>query len=334
MWMSCSSAEVMELTDVADDSRASAAPPKTRSHKTMTDADFESLPVENVDWDQLGAENRDRLHDWSQRRERELINEAARCQHASSVCPVGRDRFFRRYWVFRSIAGLFVEEENAPEENIPNGNSAGENFPEEKSNKDDSHGENSLEGNSSRNNSAEEKRIGDNSHEGNSPVDKPLRENFLEVNTAGENSPRDKPVEITGVRCTDPQPMDCDPPPNVPPQTRWFVFGTPDDVDRLLGSLNARGLREGPLRATLLDQKDRLADWLNQCSPDELSTPCEDQKLSPSSENEGLLEAVQEMILDLEERLHSGSLGSLKVFRKINFLCSFFSLCSILCTVF
>ena len=76
----------------------------------MTDKDFEQLPTEGIDWEQLGTENRELLRDWSTRKEQELLNIATKSQHSSSVCPVGRDRFFRCYWVFRCVPGLFVED--------------------------------------------------------------------------------------------------------------------------------------------------------------------------------------------------------------------------------
>ena len=76
----------------------------------MTDKEFEVLPAENIDWDEMGSDNRELLREWSRRKEQEFLDTATQCQHSNAICPVGRDRFFRTYWVFRSIAGLFVEE--------------------------------------------------------------------------------------------------------------------------------------------------------------------------------------------------------------------------------
>jgi len=83
---------------------------KTRSHKEMTDEDFEALPAENIDWEEMGSDNRELLREWSRRKEQEFMDTATQCQHANAISPIGRDRFFRTYWVFRSIPGLFVEE--------------------------------------------------------------------------------------------------------------------------------------------------------------------------------------------------------------------------------
>ena len=214
--------------------------PKTRSHKTMTDDDFDQLPAENIDWEQLGSENRELLRNWSQRKERELLDVAAQCQHASSVCPVGRDRFFRWYWVFRSVPGLFVED---------------------------------------------------------TTVDIPFCEPAQNSN-GPSRSAAPTSVEVL-----------------VPAQSRWSVYGSVEDVDRLLENLNSRGLREGPLRSVLVEQRGRLKDWVSQCDVAALTAPdCViENKTASDVENESLVDVVRELILDLEERVHSGSLGSLKV---------------------
>ena len=102
---------------------------------------------------------------------------------------------------------------------------------------------------------------------------------------------------------------------SAPSQMRWSVYGSVDDVDQLLGNLNARGLREGPLRAVLVEQRDRLKDWVGQCDVSTLTAPCglSVKTYSSTTENESLVSVVREMLLDLEDRVYSGSLGSLKV---------------------
>ena len=232
----CCSVETVEPTNTDAPSA-----PKTRSHKNMTDEDFEQLPTENIDWEQLGTENRELLRDWSRRKEQELLDIATQYQHTSSICPVGRDRFFRTYWVFHSVPGLFVEVDT---------------------------------------------------------VDCSISELSRRLDGLPSNG---IPTHSS--------------PDSAPSQTRWSVYGSVDDVDRLLESLNARGFREGPLRAVLMEQRDRLKDWVGQCDLAALTTPCNvSMKTSASTtENENLVGVVRETVLDLEERVYSGSLGSLKV---------------------
>jgi hypothetical protein len=79
-------------------------------NKPLTDDDFEHLPAENIDWEVFGTENCERLRQWTKQKEKELTNQATQQQQSTSVCPVGRDRHYRRYWVFQSVPGLFIEE--------------------------------------------------------------------------------------------------------------------------------------------------------------------------------------------------------------------------------
>lgn len=46
------------------------------------------------------------------RRESKLVDEIYELQTVYSMCPIGKDRFFRRYWVFKSLPGVFVEDDD------------------------------------------------------------------------------------------------------------------------------------------------------------------------------------------------------------------------------
>ena len=50
------------------------------------------------------------------KKEQEYLETLRRASAASNIQPLGRDRLFRRYWVFQSLKGLFVED-NDP--NLP-----------------------------------------------------------------------------------------------------------------------------------------------------------------------------------------------------------------------
>jgi bromodomain adjacent to zinc finger domain protein 1A len=43
--------------------------------------------------------------------ERQMIDKVLSLQHSCSLAPIGRDRMFRRYWVFQSIPGVYVEDQ-------------------------------------------------------------------------------------------------------------------------------------------------------------------------------------------------------------------------------
>ena len=81
-------------------------------------ATTETMPTANLDWEKIGSDEKSRMKEWQSRRARELADLSIELQHASAVCPIGRDRTYRRFWVFRSLPGLFVEDHDdcVPEE--------------------------------------------------------------------------------------------------------------------------------------------------------------------------------------------------------------------------
>lgn len=46
------------------------------------------------------------------RKDQEFLNQLAKALARSAIQPLGRDRVFRRYWAFRSLRGLFVEDDD------------------------------------------------------------------------------------------------------------------------------------------------------------------------------------------------------------------------------
>lgn len=46
------------------------------------------------------------------RKDQEFLNQLAKAVARSAIQPLGRDRVFRRYWAFRSLRGLFVEDDD------------------------------------------------------------------------------------------------------------------------------------------------------------------------------------------------------------------------------
>lgn len=40
------------------------------------------------------------------------MEEIYQLQTVYSMCPLGKDRYFRRYWVFKSLPGVFVEDDD------------------------------------------------------------------------------------------------------------------------------------------------------------------------------------------------------------------------------
>ena len=239
---------------------STAAGPKLhRFEKPLKNSDFENMPAENIDWEVFGVENCARLKEWTKRKEKELMNQAAQQQHSTSICPIGRDRNFRRYWVFESVPGLFVEQSEdcmSALRSVPRANEKSDEM----------------------------------------KVDVVVNGHSVDSTT----EPSDASTVTESI-------------------ASWSFFETSESIDRLLVSLNVRGFREGPLRAALSEQAERLRGWVSQCNVDALKTPwvCADQ----GGNAEGNLECIlREMILDFEERIFTGSLGILKVCNTFKFI--------------
>uniref|UniRef100_A0A8C8VNZ0 Bromodomain adjacent to zinc finger domain protein 1A n=1 Tax=Pelusios castaneus TaxID=367368 RepID=A0A8C8VNZ0_9SAUR len=59
----------------------------------------------------LTAEEEEALKREQQRKEKELIEKIQNATACTNISPLGRDRMYRRYWIFPSIPGLFIEED-------------------------------------------------------------------------------------------------------------------------------------------------------------------------------------------------------------------------------
>ena len=109
--------ETRSARSAVDDKHPERISARQKQAKEKQDYDKE-IPIENIDWDKVTIAERE---SWKQRyfaKEAELAEKIHALQHGNAIYPVGRDRTFRRYWMFSSIPGLFVEdqEEYVPDE--------------------------------------------------------------------------------------------------------------------------------------------------------------------------------------------------------------------------
>lgn len=266
--------------------------------------DYENMPTENLDWDKIGPAERAQMKELFVRREKELTDLAIELQHGHSICPVGRDRAFRRFWVFQSIPGLFVEDQ---EDLIPS-----EYFQPVAQ---------TLAGKTT--------RVSGGNEDGSSEGGKSDKENFpVDESSAAtrSNALSEDLLENTSSRFVSVYEQIAS-----RGKVRWAFYGSPEEIDCLIDSLNPRGLRESLLRSALIEQKDRLKDCVSRCSSQllcqgktELSGTVQEKRGRPrskpavnvvkySSAQECLENNLREMLLDTEERIDAGSLGSLKV---------------------
>ena len=95
---------------------------------------------------------------------------------------------------------------------------------------------------------------------------------------------------------------------------KWSLYRSQDEVDSLLDTLNPRGLRELELKGIISEQRVHFEPHLSKC-------PFQSTEAAPSaglpqpkytSADEYLELYLREQILDIEEKIHLGSLGYLR----------------------
>lgn len=62
-------------------------------------------------YEPLTPEEEEGLKQEQQTKEKELIEKIQKAIACTNISPLGRDRLYRRYWLFPSVPGLFVEED-------------------------------------------------------------------------------------------------------------------------------------------------------------------------------------------------------------------------------
>ena len=283
----------------------------------------EDLPIENIDWETITPDERVRMKDRFFKKEAELLDLVQELTHSNAICCLGRDRTFRRYWIFQSVPGLFVEddEDQIPDDLFQPIEQTGSSNPllhddgmdkkvilgDEKCASSDKENE-SFEGSTEKkSNSSNDAVNGGMMKETNVDVSEEPGMQFESVHHQIENRT----------------------------QVRWAYFNTPEQVDKLVNSLNPRGYREGPLKQTIIEHKQQMTNLLEQCPIRVLSLPksegdgCKENQavsvkvksrnkttqgtVQNGSAQEFLELNLRESLLDIEERIFVGTLGAMKV---------------------
>lgn len=123
------------------------------------------------------------------------------------------------------------------------------------------------------------------------------------------------------------------------PRTKWWFYDNVDSVDQLLLSLNERGYRESALKNTILQEKERIKEGIQKCSIHRLDHTKPEVKLegeirkstrqlrkekeydinlyfpAGTPVEEIMEQTLIDMILETEEKIFVGGLGSVKVSR-------------------
>ncbi|KAM5129614.1 bromodomain adjacent to zinc finger domain protein 1A [Mantella aurantiaca] len=225
------------------------------------------------DRDSPGSKKAERADDEQKRknekRERELMEKIQQVTACTNIIPLGRDRWYRRFWSFFSVPGLFVEEDY----------------------------------------------IG-------------ITEDMLQPRPASQREPEINPAVNGHDGSMQEVKEESEAPKPVNKPNRWCYYSSMEELEQLINCLNTRGYRESTLKDTLVQEKSRICQKLSNFSAERFnipeSPPPEDRKPgrgrppnapdSTQTSGEKQLELrLCELLLDIEDRIYQGSLGTVKV---------------------
>lgn len=324
-------------------------------------------------------------------KERDFLENINKLQHGYAVYPLGRDRMYRRYWMFRSVPGIYIEDDEGfvdksalqPCSQNPNGSlfvnsvyvppklpkketidiKADDIKPETKDGSDKENDSLNASGlnenlgdtnNSSQNVSSLNVSSADSSlvssanpslantpivHSAVQKLKDAVGEDVIEISDDDDSRP---PI-LEKEEVKEPPPMVETPASKQITERivhKWAFFTAEEDIECLINSLNSRGFRESMLKSAIIDNKNKLLEVVTEVPVELLNIPEEEMKensvmMSPKvrtkewrqgnksvkgqvkndSAGEGLELNLRELLLDLEERIHVGGLGYLRVSR-------------------
>ncbi|XP_024857996.1 bromodomain adjacent to zinc finger domain protein 1A isoform X2 [Kryptolebias marmoratus] len=99
---------------------------------------------------------------------------------------------------------------------------------------------------------------------------------------------------------------------------QWSFYSSMEEVDKLIEALNPRGHRESSLREALLQDRDKLQQLLQNCDRN-CYNRIDEAEMSQTvpqctAAADTLMEVrLRDLLLDMEDRIHQGTLGTLKV---------------------
>ncbi|XP_075281440.1 bromodomain adjacent to zinc finger domain protein 1A isoform X1 [Opisthocomus hoazin] len=235
----------------------------------------------------LTAEDEEALKQEQQKKEKELLEKIQNATACTNITPLGRDRLYRRYWIFPSVPGLFIEEDYSglTEDMLLPRTSSFQNSVQSCTNEPQVF---SKTGESLK------------SSESTSNIDQDSHTSVV--------------VEV-------PRP--------VYKPNRWCFYNSREQLDQLLEALNSRGHRESALKETLLQEKNRIYEQLSSFPVEKFHIPDKPQsEVRPPSARGRMQNAhdgshvsaekqlelrLRDFLLDIEDRIYQGTLGTIKV---------------------
>ena len=105
------------------------------------------------------------------------------------------------------------------------------------------------------------------------------------------------------------------------PRTHWAFFSSTEDVDALIENLNDRGFRESELKEKLIFERDKIARNLKRMNfnvSQRLSADAKEEGDEKETEAKSSITSIldlqlRDQIMELEEKIYHGTLGTLKI---------------------
>ncbi|KAG1706192.1 Bromodomain adjacent to zinc finger domain protein 1A [Nymphon striatum] len=269
------------------------------------------------------------------KREQVLMELIVKNQTMSFISPLGRDRAYRRYWLFTSIPGLFVEDNDleymgsclenpTPYDTELQADSVG--VPNVTLDCMKKYIENNSDKENENYNSNKNKVL---KKVNKASVDVCLSEKNGDVPevTFDSKSVNDDPnelkvseieskkIQVFGM-CTANE--DTCPVHSVrKKRNEWCLFCDVDSIEELINNLNVRGFRERELLENLKSEKWRLYNHLLTCQKQLLPLQIDSEENIIENIDQSAAKIfelnLRDMIVDLEEKIYHGTLGCLKV---------------------
>ncbi|KAG8235735.1 hypothetical protein J437_LFUL016197 [Ladona fulva] len=283
-----------------------------------------------------------------QKKEKELRDAMATHQILARASPLGRDRAYRRFWLFNSLPGLFVEDNEelpgsclpSPTPHIPALVMANDQdealacvqrmFEERGGNgsdKENEGGDRGLNSNHKKNLLGVKSDV--------ELIRNPLVDRRQD-SRAGSDIEEDAELNVKLAHhlvCVADS-KSCQVHSTFLPRTRWAFFWREAELDALVGALNPRGVRESHLRQVLIQHRARIVTSMARCpvhkldhtqEPVEITETRKSGRQQSKKDNSNFnfaaglpVEEVFELtlrdyILDMEEKITLGGFGNLKV---------------------
>ncbi|XP_071081443.1 bromodomain adjacent to zinc finger domain protein 1A-like [Haliotis cracherodii] len=333
--------------------------PKTLKNKLLLLDEDRNTPSPDLDDDNLTEEEKQRRRKKEEdeeakkkadfaKKEEDMVNKILELQRTNALYPVGRDRMYRRYWVFHALPGLFVEDNEVnvdPEVLDPFSTYLEKHTSIPHLTSVDEKNTSSDKENDSMNTSVDTSVAENVVQPATDPRVKALKKDE-EVIVISDSDSESRTASKDGeMEVDEPPVLDDEPPPALESlaaqqisnrkKTMWSFLDTSDQLNELLDCLNSRGFRERELKQSLFEIKSTVVKSIHQCPVEDLSLPpdaMEEARVKALAltrgisgkkaargtvQNDTAQEAIElnlrDTLLDLEDRIYAGSLGYMKI---------------------